>query len=42
MIYGSETKPLLADVWLKFEKADMPMAKDMQMGVWGFNERQKD
>ena len=29
MIYGSETRPLLADVGLKFERADMQMIRWM-------------
>ena len=34
MIYdGDETKPLLADVGLKFERAEM------QMDLWRFHER---
>ena len=36
MTYGSETRPFLVDVGLKFEIADM------QMDVWCFHERQKD
>ena len=36
MTYGSETRPLLADVGLKFERAEM------QMDVWCFLKRQKD
>ena len=27
LIYGSETRPLLADVWLKFEGAEMKMIR---------------
>ena len=37
MTYGSETRPLLVDVGLKFERAEMQM-----MDVWHFIERQKD
>ena len=29
MIYGSETRPLLVDVWLKFERAEMQMIRWM-------------
>ena len=29
MIYGSETRPLLADVGLKFERAEMPIIRWM-------------
>ena len=29
MIYGSKTRPLLVDVWLKFETAEMQMIKWM-------------
>ena len=29
MIYGSETKPLLADVWLKFERGDIQIIRWM-------------
>ena len=36
MTYENETRPLLADVGLKFERAEM------QMDVWCFHERQKD
>ena len=34
--YGSETRPLLVDVGLKFERSEM------QMDVWYLIERQKD
>ena len=34
--YGSETRPLLVDVGLKFERAEM------QMDVWYLIEKQKD
>ena len=36
MTYGSETRPLLVNVGLKFERAEM------QMDVWYLIERQKD
>ena len=36
MTYGSETRPMLVDVGLKFERAEM------QMDVWYLIERQKD
>ena len=36
MIYGSETRPLLVDVGLKFESVEM------QMNVWYFIKRRKD
>ena len=36
LTYGSETRPLLVDVGLKFERAEM------QMDVWYLIERQKD
>ena len=36
MTYGNETRPLLVDVGLKFERAEM------QMNVWYLIERQKD
>ena len=36
MTYGSETRPLLIDVGLKFERAEI------QMDVWCLHERQKD
>ena len=35
MIFGNETRLLLVDVWLKFERADD------KMEVWHFHERQK-
>ena len=38
MTYGSETRPLLADVGLKFEIAEMQMIR----WIWCFHERQKD
>ena len=34
MTYGSKTRPLLGDVGLKFERAEM------QMDVWYLHERQ--
>ena len=36
MTYGSETRPLIVDVGLKFERAEM------QMDVWYLIERQKN
>ena len=36
MIYGNETRRLLADVGLKFERADD------KMDVWRFHEEHKD
>ena len=38
MIYGSETSPLLVDVGLKVERAEMQMI----IWVWYLHERQKD
>ena len=40
MTYGCETRTLLADVGLKFERAEMQMIR--LMDVWCFHERQKD
>ena len=39
MTYRSETRPLLVDVGLKFERAEMPMIKWI---VWYLHEKQKD
>ena len=36
MTYGNKTRPLLADVELQFERAEV------QMDGWRFHERQKD
>ena len=36
MTYGSETRPLLVDIGLKFERAEV------QMNRWYLIERQKD
>ena len=38
MIYGSETRPLLVDVGLKFERAEMQMSRRM----CGISMKQKD
>ena len=40
MTYGSETRPFLADVVLKLERAELQMMGVMD--VWCFHERQKD
>ena len=29
MTYGSETRPLLVDIWLKFERAEIQMIRRM-------------
>ena len=39
MTYGSEPRPLLVDVGLKFERAEMQM---IRCDVWYLIERQKD